>query len=106
MISPVIVQVKAPVVTHVRPLSAVAVYPVTAAPPEVEGAVQATVIDVSPAVIELMVGAPGTVAGTAAADAVDDGPVPALLVAVTAKVYESPLVRPVTMHGLLLATQI
>ena len=45
-----------------------------------------------------MVGAPGTVAGTTAAEAADAGPVPAALVAVTVKVYEVPLVRPETVQ--------
>jgi hypothetical protein len=41
------------------------------------------------------VGDPGTVAGTAAADAADGSEVPEMFVAVTLKVYEVPLVRPV-----------
>jgi hypothetical protein len=45
------------------------------------------------------VGAPGTVfAGTTAFDAPEEAPVPAALVAVTVKVYEVPLVRPVTVQ--------
>ena len=44
------------------------------------------------------VGAPGAVAGTAAADATDATPVPAEFVAVTVNVYEVPLERPVTVH--------
>jgi hypothetical protein len=45
-----------------------------------------------------LVGAPGTVAGIAAAEAADAEDVPEGFVAVTLKVYEVPLVRPVTMH--------
>jgi hypothetical protein len=42
-------------------------------------------------------GAPGTVAGVVAFDAVDGTPVPALLVAVTVNVYAVPLANPVTV---------
>jgi len=45
------------------------------------------------------VGESGTVAGTAAADAVEAVEVPEAFVAVTLNVYEVPLVRPVTVHG-------
>jgi energy-converting hydrogenase Eha subunit A len=38
--------------------------------------------------------------GVTAAEAADAGPLPALLVAYTVKVYGSPLVNPVTMIGL------
>ena len=44
------------------------------------------------------VGAPGTVAGVAVAAAVPAELVPAWLVAVTLKVYATPLVRPVKVH--------
>ena len=44
------------------------------------------------------VGAPGAVAGTAAADATETAPVPAEFVAVTVNVYEVPLARPTTVH--------
>jgi hypothetical protein len=47
-----------------------------------------------------MVGAPGTVYGVTALDALDAAPVPAAFVAVTVKVYDVPLVRPVTVSGL------
>ena len=43
-------------------------------------------------------GAPGTVFGVSAADGADAGDVPALLVAVTVKVYAVPFVSPVTAH--------
>jgi hypothetical protein len=45
------------------------------------------------------VGAPGTVDGVAAADAVEAEPVPRAFVAVTVNVYAVPLVRPVIVHG-------
>ena len=45
------------------------------------------------------VGAPGTVAGITAEEAVDAALVPTLFVAVTVKVYEVPLVRPDTVHA-------
>jgi hypothetical protein len=44
------------------------------------------------------VGAPGTVAGTTAAEALEADPVPAAFVAVTVNVYEVPFVRPVTVQ--------
>ena len=43
-------------------------------------------------------GAPGTVAGTTAAEALEADPVPAAFVAVTVNVYEVPFVRPVTVQ--------
>jgi hypothetical protein len=45
------------------------------------------------------VGAPGTVEGVAAAEAVDAAPVPDAFVAVTVNVYAVPFVRPVIVHG-------
>jgi len=47
------------------------------------------------------VGAPGTLAGVTALDGADAVPVPAALVAATEKVYEVPLVSPVTEAMLL-----
>jgi len=49
-------------------------------------------------VADAPVGAPGTVDGTAAADAADAAPVPMAFVPVTLNVYEVPLVSPVTMQ--------
>ena len=43
-------------------------------------------------------GAPGAVAGTAAADATDATPAPAEFVAFTVNVYEVPLARPTTVQ--------
>jgi hypothetical protein len=71
--------------------------------PPFAGAVKFTVTCAFPATTDTMVGAPGTVAGTAgviATEAADDGPLPALLVAYTLQVYGSPFVSPVTMIGL------
>ena len=45
------------------------------------------------------VGAPGTVDGTAAADALDARPVPDTFVAVTVNVCAVPLVNPMIVHG-------
>ena len=64
----------------------VAVYMVIAAPPLLAGAVKATVACPIPAIAGPIVGAPGTVAGVTAAEAVDAGPVPIAFVAVTLKV--------------------
>ena len=49
-------------------------------------------------VADTEVGAPGAVAGTAAADAVEAVEVPDPFVAVTVNVYEVPLVRPATVQ--------
>ena len=45
------------------------------------------------------VGALATVAGIAAADEADAGPVPAMFLAVTVNVYDVPFVRPVIVQG-------
>ena len=74
----------------------VTVYETTAAPLEA-GAVHDTT-DWAFAFDEAKtaVGAPGAVAGIAAADATDAAPLPAEFVAVTVNVYDVPFVRPVT----------
>ena len=64
----------------------VAVYPVTALPPLLAGAVNATLTEVLPRVAVPIVGASGTVAGTTTFDAADPEPVPTALVAVTVHV--------------------
>jgi hypothetical protein len=56
------------------------------APPVLAGAVQETVACPLPAVADTPVGAPGTVDGVAAADAVEAAPVPDTFVAVTVNV--------------------
>lgn len=50
-----------------------------------------------PGVPDTPVGAPGTVAGVTAFEAVDAGPEPLMFLAVTVKVYAVPLVSPVTV---------
>ena len=71
----------------------------TAAPPLLAGAVQDTTDWVFAAPVALTeVGAPGTVDGVTAADAVEAAPVPDTFVAVTVNVYEVPFVRPATVH--------
>ena len=65
----------------------VAVYLVIDAPPVPDGAVHETTDwPFAPAVAEMPVGAPGTVEGIAAADALDAVPVPEAFVAVTLNV--------------------
>jgi len=66
----------------------VTVKPVSAEPPLLAGAVQPMAIEVVvvPAVAVTPVGAPGVVAGMAAADGADAAPIPMALVAVTVKV--------------------
>ncbi len=76
----------------------VAVYDKIVAPPSEPGAVKPTVAVVDPvAVATPIVGAPGTVRGVTAAETVEDGPVPAALVALTRNVYDVPFVKPVTV---------
>ena len=79
---------KPPVAPVAPPLldTQVAVYPVTALPPLLAGAVNATEIWAFPRVAVPIVGAPGTVAGMTAFDGADPGPVPAAFVAVTVHV--------------------
>ena len=64
------------------------------------GALKLTAADASPAVALTPLGAPGTVLGVTAVVALEAVPLPALLVALTVKVYAVPLVRPVTLIGL------
>lgn len=71
-----------------------------AEPPVDAGAVKVTVTCALPRAAVPIVGAPGTVEGVTAFEALDAGLVPALLVAVTVKVYAVPLVSPVTLSGL------
>ncbi len=55
-------------------------------PPSEAGAVKLTLAEALPGVAETPVGAPGTLSGVTALEALDEGPVPALFVAVTVKV--------------------
>ena len=57
-----------------------------------DGALHVTVACVLLAVAETLVGAPGSVAGVTALDALDDAPVPTVLIVVTMNVYAVPLV--------------
>src|SRR5579872_4715235 len=68
------------------PGDAVAVYDVMDAPPFVAGAVQLTVACWSPATADTPVGGGGAPIGVTAFDALDAGPVPVVLVAVTVNV--------------------
>jgi hypothetical protein len=61
------------------------------------GAAQLTVACPLPAVAVTLVGAPGGAAGVTLVDGSDVGPGPLALVAITVKVYDVPLVRPVTI---------
>jgi hypothetical protein len=92
------------VAVHVNePGADVTLYDVIAEPPFEIGAVHDTT-DVPVAFVEVTavantaVGAPGTVAGTAPADATDAGPVPAEFVALTVNVCDTPFARPITVH--------
>jgi hypothetical protein len=87
-VRPVTVQVSAPVVEQLAPPRfAVTVYPVIAAPPFETGAFQ-EIVEVVFAydVARTVVGTPGTVDGTAAADAAEATEVPLGFVAVTVNV--------------------
>ena len=84
------------------PVLAVTVYPVMADPPVFAGSVQVTATCgllplgmPATAVAVPMVGAWATVAAVALEEGVEDGLVPAALVAVTVKVYAVPAVSPV-----------
>jgi hypothetical protein len=72
---------------------------VIALPPLLAGAVKATDACALPGVATGEVGAPGTVAGVTALEVSEGAPVPTAFVAVTVNLYEVPLVRPVTVIG-------
>ena len=83
------------------PRPSVTEYVVIGEPPSEDGADHDTVTWPSPATTEVIVGAPGTVTGAtgvAESETAEDPPVPTALVAVTAKEYDVPLLRPVTEH--------
>ena len=65
-----------------------------------DGTVQLTVACVSPPAALTASGAVGGPVGVTEPDAVEAGPSPAALVAVTVNVYAVPLVRPETVTGL------
>jgi hypothetical protein len=84
------------VVQNAPPGEAVAVYDISGSPPSETGAVQLTVTWPLPATPDTEVGELGTVeaeSGVTPAEAAEAGPVPAALVAVTVKVYSTPLVK-------------
>jgi len=87
-------------VVHVNePGAEITVYELIAAPPFETGAVQDTTDDAFTALVApTEVGAPGTIDGTTADDAVEAEPVPDAFVAVTVNAYDVPLVRPATVH--------
>jgi len=90
-----VVRVVAPQVAP--PGAAVTRYPLTAAPPVSAGAVHTTTeleFTFEPAIT--VVGTPGTVAGTTAAEAADNTEPPDTLIAITLNVYDDPFVKPVT----------
>lgn len=68
-------------------------------PPFEAGGLKATVAWPLPPVAEVTVGVPGTVAAVIELEAADAGLVPTALVAVTEKLYDVPVVRPVTTTG-------
>jgi hypothetical protein len=75
---------------------------VIVAPPLLAGAVKLTTTCALPLTPLTTVGTPGIVTGITEEEALEALLVPALLVAVTVKVYAVPLVRPVTVIGELL----
>ena len=77
--------------------AAVTVYPVTGDPPKPE-AVHETVAEVVAAAAMTFVGASGALSGMTPAESADLRLLPLMLAAVTVKVYEVPLVRPVTVQ--------
>ena len=73
-------------------------YPMIGAPPLDNGAVHERFTDSLPRVPDTPVGAPGTVRGVTAADAMDAAEAPSGFVALTVNVYPVPLVNPDTVH--------
>ena len=86
-------------------------YLATVAPPLEIGAVHDTTDEPSAftertTVADTPVGAVGGPLGVTAREEADAGPVPATFVAVTVKVYETPLVRPGTVHEFVAVVQV
>lgn len=98
LLSPTIVNGLAVPLTVAPPGLAVTEYPVIVAPPLLAGDVNATVACPFPPTAITLVGAPGTVRGVTAPEALLESPVPAALVAVTLKVYGVPFARFVTVQ--------
>ena len=87
VVSPGTVIGLAVLVATIPPGTEVTVYKVIALPPLEAGAVKGTLTEVALSLTAVpIVGAPGTVAGVTAAEAVDAGPIPTPFVAVTLKV--------------------
>ena len=74
--------------------------------PLAPAAVQETEAEVSPAVADTLVAAPGGPEGVTLLEASEADPSPLALVATTVKVYAVPLVRPVTVHDVVAVVQV
>jgi len=106
LVRPVTVHEVETVVQVCPPGLEVAVYPVMGVPPlEVDAVQDTTDWVLAYDVAFTAVGAVGTVAGMADAEADEAGPVPAPLVAVTVNVYGVPLVSPVTVQPMVALVQ-
>lgn len=70
-----------------------------AAPPSFVGGEKLTVADPSPALMPVMVGASGTLAGVTLFEGADGALLPMALVAITVQVIAVPLASPVTVIG-------
>jgi len=99
LVRPVRVIGEEPPETTCRPSFDVTVYEVMADPPLLPSSEKVTVAWPLEAMMEVMVGASGAVAGTMELLVPDEVLVPIALVAVTVKVYVVPLVRPVRVIG-------
>ena len=78
--------------------TAVALYPVITEPPLEEGAIHETAICALLAIPVTPVGAAGVLTGVTEAEAADERPVPAALIAITVKEYAVPLVSAATVQ--------
>jgi hypothetical protein len=85
------------VLTVWAPVRALTVYEDMGAPPLLAGAVHDTAATASPAAADTPVGGPGVVRGVTDADGADAWLSPMSFVALTVKVYDVPLVSPLTV---------
>jgi hypothetical protein len=99
LVRPVMTIGEAPPVAVIPPTLEVTVYEVIAEPPLFTGGVNVTTASPLPPVAVPIVGASGVVAGTTELLVAEAMLVPAAFVAVTVKVYVTPLVSPVTTSG-------
>ena len=107
LVRPVTVQLVVAVVQVNPPGEEVTVYPVMAVPPLFDGAVHETTDWVLAApVADAPVGTCETPSGMIAEEAEDAEPAPDTFVAVTLNVYETPPVRPVTVHEVVAVEQV